>query len=352
MAAIEEYLAPRTLEEMTRIAGEAGATILAGGTDLGPRWLKGIAEKPTTILDVKAIGELRGVRHTGGEISIGACTLMSELETDPIIRSGAPVLAEAAARVACPPIRNRATLGGNLCNASPAADTAVPLILLDAVLELASAGPQGVVVRDVPITDFFRGPGLTRLAPGELLTRVRFKPLPDDRLDQQAGLPGRSHKTGRVRSADQECGESSAFQAGPHSGPYTLDRLDQQAGLPGRSHRWFCAWDKFGTRPAMEIAVASVGVLLDWEDGVISHARVGYGSVAPVPLRGCRAEDVLLGSRLCDTVIEKCTAAAREEIAPITDVRASAAYRREILGVMLRRMLETAKRQNVEMSKR
>ena len=99
-----------------------------------------------------------------------------------------------------------------------------------------------------------------------------------------------------------------------------------------------------GTRPAMEIAVASVGVVLRLANSVVTHARVGYGSVAPVPLRGRRAEVELVGQRLSDSAIDRCTAAAREEIAPITDVRASEAYRREIVGVMLRRMLEHAAR--------
>lgn len=302
MAAIKEYLAPRTLEELTRIAAGTGATILAGGTDLHPRWSKEIDQSPKAILDVKAVAELAGISRTDGKVSIGACTLMSELEADPIIRAAAPVLAEAAGRVACPQIRNRATIGGNLCNASPAADTAVPLILLDAVVELASCSRDGAsstgdghcAVREVAITDFFQGPGCTGLAPGEILTRVRFKPPVDDR---------------------------------PES----------------RSRGWFWAWDKFGTRPAMEIAVASVGVLLNIEAGIVVHARVGFGSVAAVPLRGSKTEAQLVGQRLSDAVIQKCTAAAREEITPITDGRAGKTYRREVVGVMLKRMLERAR---------
>ena len=287
MTAVKEYLAPRTLEEVAQIAARSGATILAGGTDLHPRWLKEAIPRPAAILDVKAIEELRGVRRVGDQVSIGACTLMSELERDPVIRAAAPTLAEAASRVACAQIRNRATIGGNLCNASPAADTAVPLILLDAVLELACAEASGVTTREVPITEFFRGPGATVIERGEILTRVRFEPLSDGA---------------------------------------------------------FSAWDKFGTRPAMEIAVASVGVALCLDNETVARARVGYGSVAPVPLRGRKAEAALVGHRLDADVIDKCIAAARDEIAPISDVRGGADYRREIVGVMLGRMLEDAKR--------
>jgi len=239
------------------------------------------------VVDLKRVAGLTGVSRVKGEVHVGACTPLSGIASDRIIRATAPVLAEAADRVACPQIRNRATIGGNLCNASPAADTAVPLILLDAVLDLASSGPGGMTVREVPITDFFRGPGSTVLAPGEILTHIRFKPPPKGT---------------------------------------------------------FAAWDKFGTRRAMEIAVASVGVALKVESGMVVHARVGYGSVAPVPLRGRKVEAELLGSPLSAEVIRRCEAAAREEIAPITDVRASAAYRREIVGVMLRRMLQRARR--------
>ncbi len=287
MAIAKSYMAPQTLEEVTRIAARAEVTIFAGGTDLFPRWSKGVSPRPTVIVDLKRIEALSGIRIENDEVNIGACTLMSELETDPVIRAVAPVLAEAAGRIACAQIRNRATIGGNLCNASPAADTAVPLILLDARVELASSRPQGVTRREVPITGFFRAPGATVLEQGEVLTQVRFKILPT------------------------EC---------------------------------FRAWDKFGTRPAMEIAVASVGLVLRRRDNVITHARVGYGSVAPVPLRGRKAETELVGHHLENDVIDRCVAAARGEIAPITDTRATAEYRREIIGVMTRRMLENAKR--------
>ena len=286
MAVIRQYRRPQSLEDMVSDAGPSPPTILAGGTDLQPRWARGIVEKPESILDVKQIDELRGIERLEHGITVGACTVMSELATDPVIRTAAPMLAEAAGRVACPQIRNRATLGGNLCNASPAADTAVPHILLDAEIHLARPGRNGTEVRKVPITDFFVGPGATCLAPGETLTRVRFDPVPAD------------------------C---------------------------------FWAWEKFGTRPAMEISVASVGVLLAIDGDVVTRARVAYGSVAPTPLRGQKAEAELVGHRLSDEVIAGCVAAAQGEVSPITDVRASGEYRRRMVGLLLNRMLEHAR---------
>jgi xanthine dehydrogenase FAD-binding subunit len=284
--AIKKYSAPQTLDEATRVLAAGGATPLAGGTDLLPRWSRGLVERPEAVIDLKRINGLKGVSRANGEIRVGACTPLSDIASDPTIRSAAPVLADAADRVACPQIRNRATIGGNLCNASPAADTAIPLILLDAVVELVSQGSDGTTRREVPIADFFRGPGATVRAPAEILTQIRFKPLAD---------------------------------------------------------RAFAAWDKFGTRRAMEIAVASAGVALVFDGGTVVRARVGCGSVAPIPLRGRRAEAQLAGSSLSDEVIHRCTAVAQDEIAPITDVRASAAYRREVVGVLLRRMLERAR---------
>lgn len=286
MSVTKTYTAPRSLEEIVRAAAQQDAAVMAGGTDLLPRWFKDIAPKPSTIIDLKLVPELHGVTLVDGEVRVGACTVMSELETDPVIRKAAPILSEAAGRIACSQIRNRATIGGNLCNASPAADTAVPLVVLDAVLELLRFSPDGATTREVPIASFFLAPGVTALEPGEILTRIRFKP-----------------NTGGT----------------------------------------FTAWDKFGTRPAMEIAVASVGILLDLTDGKVAEARVAYGSVAPVPLRGHEAESVLRGATLSDDTITRCVEAARGEISPISDVRANADYRREIVGVMLRRMLDHAR---------
>ena len=287
MPVINKLITPQTLPELLAALTETDGTILAGGTDLQPRWLKGAVDKPAIVLDAKKIDELHGIERVGDEIVVGACTLMSELETDPIIRAAAPVLAEAAARVACGQIRNRATIGGNLCNASPAADTAVPLILLDAQVEVASLTGTDVALRTVAITDFFEGPGVTSLAPGEVVTRVRFAPVPKD------------------------C---------------------------------FCGWKKFGTRPAMEIAVASVGVLLSFDSSTVQRARVAYGSVAPTPLRGHAVEAALVGQSLSNEVIARAVSAARTEISPITDVRSSEDFRREIVGVLLQRMLEDANR--------
>ncbi len=281
------YHRPQAIEDTLALIRDAPGSVrpLAGGTDLMPRWSKGLADMPDAVIDLKRVEGLAGVSRVDDWVRIGPCTLLADIESDPLIRASAPVLAEAAGRIACPQIRNRATIGGNLCNASPAADSAIPLILLDAMLELASIGPDGLITREVPVADFFHGPGQTDLAAGEILSAICFRPLSDD---------------------------------------------------------WFAEWQKFGTRPAMEIAVASVGVAFRLAGSTVSDARVGYGSVAPVPLRGTRAEVALNGKRLTDAVIEQAVEAARGEISPISDLRASDSYRREIVGVLLGRMLRRA----------
>ena len=281
------YHRPTTLADALDILSTASGTAVpyAGGTDLWPRWSRGV-DTPVTIVDLKQIEGLIGVSRSNGHLRIGACTTMSDVSTSSDVLAAAPVLSMATGRIACPQVRNRATIGGNLCNASPAADTAIPLILLDAVVELASIGrDKAISTREVPIAKFFTGPGSTVAVSGELLTCVRFKPVPAD---------------------------------------------------------VFAAWDKFGTRPAMEIAVASVGVALAVDSGTITRARVAYGSVAPIPLRGMNAEAGLIGEPLNEGVIAKAEDAARAEVSPISDVRSSEGYRRDMVGVMLRRMLRRA----------
>ncbi len=286
MTPTSAFYSPKTLDELLELAAAPDTTILAGGTDLMPRWTKNIHPTPKTVVDAKHIEQLKGVKCKDNIISVGACTPLDELAENPTIQRASPVLAEAAGKVACPQVRNRATIGGNLVNASPAADTAVPLILLDAAIVIAAQGPTGAVSREIPITAFFRGPGQTALKAGEILTTIRFH---------------------------TSAGEGT----------------------------W--AWQKFGTRPSMEIAVASVGMILRIEDEIVAHTRIGYGSVAPVPMRGAATEAALLGQRLNEDVLTRCVEAAQDEITPISDIRASAAYRREVIGTMLRRMLIHAK---------
>src|SRR5690606_11057544 len=177
------------------------------------------------------------------------------------------------------------TLGGNVSNASPAGDTLVPLLVLDAEVELASASDAGTVWRRVPIADYFAGPGRTRRAASELLTGVRV-PVPP----------------------------------------------------AGHYARFF----KFGTRPALDISAISIGIAGVLDGGALSNVRVAFGAVAPTPVRARRTEQALEGQRLDAATIARAAETVRDEVNPIDDVRSSAWYRKELIHNMTRRMLDHA----------
>jgi CO/xanthine dehydrogenase FAD-binding subunit len=281
------YLRPQSLAEAAKAlrGGRDGAAVpYAGGTDLMVLWKRHGRPFPDVVLDLKEVDELAAIAADGPHLVVGACASLAAIAASETVRAQCPVLAEAAGVVACPQIRNRATIGGNVCNASPAADTALPLIVSDAVLEIAT--PDGSGTREVAAADFFTGPGRTVLGPGELLVRIR---------------------------------------------------------IPAAAAVGYSAFRKFGTRPAMEIAVASAAVSLVVENNTVVRARAAFGSVAPVPLRGRAAEAALEGRPLDGETIAAACRAAMSEVSPITDVRASEDYRRELIGILLRRMLEDAR---------
>jgi carbon-monoxide dehydrogenase medium subunit len=174
-----EYARPGSLAEAVALLAERGpeARVLAGGTDLVIRLRDG-SLAPTLVVDVKRVPELApGIRLDGGTLVIGATTVMTDVAADPLVGRHAPALAEAAAVVGSVQIRNRATLGGNVCNASPAADT-VPALLVHGALVVV-AGPVGT--RRIPMDDLFVRSGVTTLLRGELVTAIEL-PLPADRI--------------------------------------------------------------------------------------------------------------------------------------------------------------------------
>jgi carbon-monoxide dehydrogenase medium subunit len=274
----ERYYAPETQDELFALLRDQGqgGRVLAGGTDV----LVAMKEKglrADCLIDVKRIGELRGIEpRNGSGLSIGAATTLRDVELSQAVRSMCPVLSDAVGEIGSLQVRNRATLGGNLANASPAADSSPALLVLDAELELASAAG----VRVIPADAFFLGPGRSALAEGEILRRVLLpKPKPDTRA----------------------------------------------------------AYLKFGPREAMDIAIVGVAVALTFDpDGACRQARVALASVAPIPLRARQAEAALIG-RLTDQRIAAAAALAAEEARPIDDVRGSAAYRKQLVRALTAR---------------
>ncbi|MEE9263747.1 MAG: xanthine dehydrogenase family protein subunit M [Vicinamibacteria bacterium] len=276
MASIEKYTAPETLEEVTDLLAEGYALMFAGGTDVMPQTRSGVREFQPYLINIARVAGIRGISREGSSIRIGALTTLTDILESALLKEHAPVLVAAADCFASGQVRNSATLGGNLCNASPAADMAIPLLLLDAEVELQSGAR-----RCVPLSDFFLGPGKTWLNPTEILTHVRFDAPPD------------------------------GFRA---------------------------RFVKFGVRPALDISVVSVGVA-GVENAVFGITRVAFGAAAPTPLRGEKTEAFLEGRLLDEDTIAAAAGIAQEEVSPISDVRGSAWYRRELVRTLTERAL-------------
>jgi CO/xanthine dehydrogenase FAD-binding subunit len=281
--AVSSVMRPATVEEAVRaLAADPHARPIAGGTDLMVQMRDG-RRRVATLVDITSLG-LAGITETGSGLEIGACTPMDVIAADPRVRAAHPSLAEAAALVGAWPIQCRATLGGNVANGSPAADTAPPLLVAEAVLVVATAGGT----RLVPVADVFVGPGKTALAPGDLVTTVR--------------LPTPSAGSGRV-----------------------VER--------------FC---KVGPRREQIIAVVSLAARIRVSSGVVSEARLALGSVAATPVRARAAELCLAGNRLTPALRREACGTLQSDIAPIDDVRAPASYRRIAAAVLLDRILREA----------
>ncbi len=279
-----EYYRPQNAEELGEILARTGGRLVAGGTDVLPRLRRGqfLAD---CLIDISRLRELRFICETEDEIQLGALTTHADLLASLLLPPAAPALAQAAAAIGCPQTRQRGTLGGNLANASPAADSAPPLLSLDADVRLAGAGGARVL----PLRDFFSGPGATRMEAGEYIHSVAFR---------------------------------------------------------RPSGRWGAAFEKLGKRSGMAISVASVAAYLELgADGRLQAARLALGSVAPCPLRSPHAEALLTGALPAPGLFQQAGQAALADIAPISDVRASAEYRAHVVPVLVRRALEQALRQ-------
>jgi carbon-monoxide dehydrogenase medium subunit len=279
-----EYYEPATLPEAFDLLareGEAGAA-LAGGTDLLLQ-LRRRQRRYRSVINIKFIPGLDVLRYDPDEgLTCGALVTFRELETDPDVCRVYPALAEAARVVAGVQLRNLATIGGNLGNASPSADSVPALVALGATAEIA--GPRGT--RTLLVENCFAGPGQTVLERDELFTMLHIPPP-------------------AVRGGN--------------------------------------AYQRFTPRSAMDIAVVSVGAAVDLdEDGRCRDCRIALGAVSPVPVRARRAEEMLRGERLTPAALERAGDLAGAEARPITDIRGSAGYRRAMTGVLTRRMLALA----------
>lgn len=276
---------PKSLQEASRLIKEngPGGRFLAGGTDL----VIAMKEKglvPKYIVDLKRVPDLSGIRqNSDGSITIGALTTMREIETSDLLKEKYPFLCQSAAEVGSIQIRNRATVGGNMSNATPSADVAPTLIALNASAKIANASSE----RTMLLEDFFRGPGQTAMDADEILREIV---------------------------------------------------------IPKTSPTLVGDYIKFSPREMMDLAYAGVAVVyaLASTERKCQGVRIVLGAVAPTPMRARRAEAALEGQALSEALAEKIGAIAAEEAKPISDVRSSADYRRAMVGAMTKRALLNA----------
>lgn len=277
-----EYISPNSVEEAVSILASHGekAKVLAGGTDL-LNLISAGKIFPKLIVSLRNIQQFREIKKQDGSVSVGAFCTLRDVAKSEVIRDEYQILHDAVQQIGSVQIRSRGTIGGNICNASPAADTAAPLIVLGA--EAIIQGPRGE--RRKPIVDFFTEPGRTILDPDEILTTIR---LPE--------------------------------MKGKGDGLYI----------------------KLGRRRTIDLAIVGVAVymVLRPSNGEIDDIRIAISSAAPKPLRIFDAESILKGKAPKKSLIEKAALMVGQASDPITDVRASKEYRKEMVKVLTMRAIE------------
>ena len=279
---VERYCAPESVAEAVALLDPAtGAAAFAGGTDLLVQ-MRAAARSPATLVDLKRIPGLAGVEFAPEAVRIGAATRCCELTANAALRALWPGLLEAAGLIGSTQVQGRASLGGNLCNASPAADSVPALVVNRArVLIEGPAGPRSVAVEAFPVA-----PGRTVLEAGEFVRAIEL----------------------------------------PRPAPRTAD-----------------AYLRFIPRTEMDIAVAGAGVSLTLDQGgVCRDARIALGAVAPTVLVVQESAAALIGTSCDAAALQACADAARAAVRPITDRRGTADFRRQVIGVLVRRAVLVA----------
>jgi aerobic carbon-monoxide dehydrogenase medium subunit len=277
------YEAPSSLDQaVALLAGEHGeARVLAGGTDLLVQMRTDVIE-PVLLVDIKGIAEVRQIKEESGGFRVGAAVSGAELKEHPKLKAAWPGVVEAANLIGSTQIQGRATMGGNLCNGSPAADSVPALIAAGA--KASVVGPKGR--RDVPVEDIMLAPRKLSLAKGEIVASFL--------------LPSRPAHTGD-------------------------------------------AYLRFIPRTEMDIAVVGCGVCLTLDaKGVCTAARVSLGAVAARPLLVAEAANALIGTKVDDDALQKLDAAAQAACRPIDDKRGTKEYRIKVAGVLARRATQIA----------
>lgn len=276
-----EHLEAKTVGEACSLLFEHGknAKLIAGGTDLLVSMKKGEIS-PKYVINIKGIPGLQYIRPDGEYLKIGALTTLSDIEISPLVRERFPVLASACHQMGTPQIRNLGTIGGNLSNASPSADTAPSLIGLGAKVRVDGLNGE----RIIPLGEFFVGPGESILQESEILTEIL---------------------------------------------------------VPNPSGHNRAVYLKLPARTAIDIANVGVSVIIsiDPKNNNVDDIKIVLGAVAPTPMRASGAEKMAKGKLMGEQLIQKVAQAAAEEAEPISDIRGSASYRKQMVKVLTERAL-------------
>ena len=278
-----EYLAPKTIGEACNLLLELGspAKVMAGATDLIPP-MKDKAISPEYLIDLKKIPDLDNLEYDEKEgLKIGALTTLRTIETSPLVKEKNPAVAHAAKVVASTQIRAKGTMAGNICNASPSCDTAPNLLAQGAKILVQGPNKDRIIQAE----DFFLGVKKTSLEPGEIVTGIVIPPLAENER---------------------------------------------------------AAYIKHAVRKAMDLAIIGVAVKIKVEDGICTDAHIALGAVAATPIRAPKAEEALIGKALTDEVIVKASEEAMDSCHPISDIRASAEYRKDMIRVFTKRAVRQA----------
>lgn len=278
-----EYLAPKTIGEACNLLLELGspAKVMAGATDLIPP-MKDKAISPEYLIDLKKIPDLDYLEYDEKEgLKIGALTTLRTIETSPLVKEKNPAVAHAAKVVASTQIRAKGTMAGNICNASPSCDTAPNLLAQGAKILVQGPNKDRIIRAE----DFFLGVKKTSLEPGEIVTGIVIPPLAENER---------------------------------------------------------AAYIKHAVRKAMDLAIIGVAVKIKVEDGICTDAHIALGAVAATPIRAPKAEEALIGKALTDEVIVKASEEAMDSCHPISDIRASAEYRKDMIRVFTKRAVRQA----------
>jgi carbon-monoxide dehydrogenase medium subunit len=277
---IEEYMCPINLKEASDllISSRGPVKLFAGGTDLLIQ-LSEVNSAKTRLISLRNVDELKEINriHSTG-VFIGSMARHIDVAQSPLVNMNFPALAKASSLVGSPSIRNTATIGGNICNASPSAETAPPLMIYDAKAIIWNSSRE----KEVAVENFFTGPSMNILKKGDILKGFKLEPQ-------------------KALVAD---------------------------------------YDKLGIRKAMEIAIVNVGISMEiTADNICRKVRIALGAVASTPIRAKKAEEALQDKKVTHEIIEKSAEVARSEANPISDIRASSDYRKEMIKIMVKNMM-------------